>query len=448
LARTRTCAEVSAKQFRKDVDAIFGPLANEVNGEIVEETFSRFSAPTFALHCFEPAFKSILETLIQETAENDEEPQRSELRRAEFRGASLNSLQNGSLRSASYRGSLRIAEAPTLRKAVSLGGEAPLQDGVALREASRGEAPLRGGAGAKAPLGSSTVRQPMRTDVEDGIPAAVQKTLRHRLGRGLRVSPQAAEEEVVEVVADHHQKEAFFDLAVHAHCANFRCWMVMEAAAAEILNEPIWGTQLSELTDFSDDVSQKSLGGEHLAAWAAELGGESLKNRLDEAVLPHALRSVALDAHPAFIAALEKLVCAADSKVSLYKTNESTAVKSAQRMSVKVQNYKEGEWPRAALITDPLRATIVCDDCEAIVQTYNALQSEGSPFRALRLKNKLAFCTKPFNLHLNYAFDRGDGTALITVEVQIVPNAVNAVMGASHKFYTLSRAPGAKALAE
>jgi hypothetical protein len=49
---------------------------------------------------------------------------------------------------------------------------------------------------------------------------------------------------------------------------------------------------------------------------------------------------------------------------------------------------------------------------------------------------------------LNYAFDRGGGTAVITVEVQIVPTAVNTVMGASHKFYTLSRAPDAKALVE
>jgi len=468
LTRTRASAQVSEKQFSNDVDAVLGPLANDVRGNVVAETFHRFSAPTFALHCFEPAFKAILDSLIHDAAEDEDAP--------------IDQARQGSLRSFS----LRMADAHKatdkklhrdssvhggLQRGASLHGEnGAALHGEEVHSQALGEAPLRGGGVKLSPLG---LRQPTRTtttdDVEDGLVSA-PRTLRHRLGRGPRVSPQEGTEDGAEVtdegaeVSEDHsrQKAAFFDLAVHAHTANFRCWMVMEAAAAEILAEPNWGVQLSALADFSQGVLQAPLRGEHLAAWVAELGGESLKSRLDENVLPHALRSVALDAHPAFISALQKLVCSADqggeaksqeawtSKCSLYKADQEHAVKSTSRMSVKVQNYNEedGEWPRAAMITDPLRATVICDDSEAIVCTYHALTGSGSPFRVLRLKNKLALCTKPFNLHVNCAFDRGNELVPITVEVQIVPRAVSVVMAASHKFYTLSRAPDAKALVE
>ncbi|KAJ1450433.1 hypothetical protein M885DRAFT_532424, partial [Pelagophyceae sp. CCMP2097] len=276
---------------------------------------------------------------------------------------------------------------------------------------------------------------------------------------------------------DH--KDTFFDLAMHAHAANFKCWMVMEEAAAATLAEPDWGARINELQDFSDGPSavlQAPLFGTHLAAWAAELGGNAggeafnaLREHFDEAVLPHALRSVALAAHPAFIAALRALI-----KCELYKSDSATAVKSTARMRAKVEEYRSSEdglpasasWPHAARITDPLRATIVCNDAEAIVRAYAALRGGGAdgdgahsfrvggadgdgahPFRVTRLKNKLALCTKPFNLHVNCLFDRGDGAAPITTEIQFVPRAVNVVTSPSHKFYTLSRAPNADALA-
>jgi hypothetical protein len=290
-------------------------------------------------------------------------------------------------------------------------------------------------------------------------------------------------------------KDAFFDLAVHAHAANFKCWMVMEEAAAATLAERFWGAQIRELVDFSDGPSavlQAPLFGLHLSAWMAELGGHAggeafnaLREQVDEVVLPHALRSVALAAHPAFIAALGALMCTPEaeygaeygdvespqsvswlSKCELYKSGPATAVKSAARMRAKVEEYRNSDdglpatapsapWPHAARITDPLRATIVCDDAEAIVRAYTVLRGGGAdgdgaiahPFHITRLKNKLALCTKPFNLHVNCLFDRGDGAAPITTEIQIVPRAVNVVMGPSHKFYTLSRAPSAGALA-
>jgi hypothetical protein len=134
-------------------------------------------------------------------------------------------------------------------------------------------------------------------------------------------------------------------------------------------------------------------------------------------------------------------------------------------MSAKVVEYRSEDglpgspsasWPLAARITDPLRATVVCDDAEAIVRAYAALRGGGAggdgatghPFKVTRLKNKLGLCTKPYNLHINCVFDRGGGAAPITTEIQIVPRAVSVVMGPSHKFYTLSRASHAGALAE
>ncbi|KAJ1450764.1 hypothetical protein M885DRAFT_499899 [Pelagophyceae sp. CCMP2097] len=296
--------------------------------------------------------------------------------------------------------------------------------------------------------------------------------------------------------AGRRHKDKFFDLAMHAHAANFKCWMVMEEAATAILAEPDWGERLSKLEDFSDGsdaLLQTPLRDAHLATWVAGLGGEALREQFDEAVLPQVLRSVALDAHPAFIAALRALVCAPKAggggdddggeekapsappatspaswrrKCELYKSDPGTAVKSAARMSVKVEEYRTDDgpgspaasvsWPCAARITDPLRATVICDDAEAIVRAYAALRGDDAdgaaatahPFRVTRLKNKLGLCTKPYNLHVNCVFDRGAGVALITTEIQIVARTVNDIYGPSHKFYTLSRASNAAALAE
>ncbi|KAJ1448157.1 hypothetical protein M885DRAFT_540169 [Pelagophyceae sp. CCMP2097] len=379
---------VTLDQFAKAVDAVLGPLAQELRGDVVAATFSRLSVtteprPTLDIdECFEPAMREILDALIRDhTTDEDDDDRR--------RSGSLDYAENVA---ASFR---------KLAFSKKYGAEGRQDD----------DAPEGG------------------------------------------------------------DKDTFFDLAMHAHVANFQCWVVMEEAAAATLTEPHWGARISELQDFSDGpnaVLQAPLFGTHLAAWAAELGGNAggepfnvLREHFDEAVLPHALRSVALAAHPAYIAALRALLREPEpgwaSKCELYNTGPATAVKSAARMRAKVEEYRSSEeglpaiasWPHAARITDPLRATIICDDAEAIVRAYAALCGGGAdgdgahPFRITRLKNKLALCTKPFNLHVNCLFDRGAGAAPITTEIQIVPRAVNVVTGRSHKFYTLSRAPSA-----
>ncbi|KAJ1453856.1 hypothetical protein M885DRAFT_498406 [Pelagophyceae sp. CCMP2097] len=392
--------------------------------------------------CFEPALRAIIDALIRDHATDEEED--------------LDGSFHGAV-AASLRG---VAVAVSAKKLLALSKkyDAEMQDDENVPEdGARGAGEERVSrmqrlrlrlTGRHATRGSPSVETPRPSQTQATPPAPGEAGRRH---------------------------DAFFDLAAHAHAANFECWVDMEEAAAAILADPDWGARISALEDFSDGaVLQTPLRDPHLAAWVAGLGGDSkaLREQFDEAVLPHALRSVALDAHPAFIAALQALLCEPDddavdddgggenlraswvSKCELYKSGASTAVKSAARMSVKVDEYccEDGpasSWPRAARITDPLRATVVCDDAEAIVRVYTALVGDASAahtFRVTRLKNKLALCTKPFNLHVNCAFDRGAGAAPITTEIQIIPRAVNAVTGPSHKFYTLSRASHAGAL--
>ncbi|KAJ1460845.1 hypothetical protein M885DRAFT_585041 [Pelagophyceae sp. CCMP2097] len=462
LARTRArCAPAadgvvySGKQFAKDVDTVLGPLAQELRGDVVAATFARFAAaiPSSDLgDCFEPALRAVVAALVRDHAADEEEQGR----------------------------------------AVAVG--APSPDSPPPESIRTGESAKK-----LAPLDLEGGSLPARGAVGDEPPLFHRLRLRLPGQHTARISPHNKEMRpslralVAQVAAPPAPREAqgagrwhetFFDLAMHAHAANFKCWMVMEEAAAAILAEPDWGARVSALEDFSDGsdtVLQAPLQDPHLVAWTAKLGGEALREQIDEAVLPHVLRSVALDAHPAFIAALRALLCAPGghceddgeeksrpaspatswaSKCILYKSDLGTAVKSAARMSAKVEEYRTEDgspeasaaWPHAARIMDPLRATVVCDDAEAIVRAYEALHggnvSTAHPFRVIRLKNKLGLCTKPFNLHINCVFDRGDGAAPITTEVQIIPRAVNVVMGPSHMFYTLSRAPDAGALVQ
>ncbi|KAJ1454951.1 hypothetical protein M885DRAFT_225959 [Pelagophyceae sp. CCMP2097] len=478
LVRTRVrCAPeaggvvMSERKFAKAVDSVLGPLAQELCGDVVAETFSRFAAaepqPTLALDDFEAALRAILD----HTSEQEEQDL----------DASLRCGGRASV-PASLRG-LALAVLPAKKFAPCKKYDAENQDS---EDDSPGGA--RAAVGAWAAVEERASRMLLR----------LRPTGRHATrGSPHKETPQARSAADVgpapgEACRRHNDK--FFDLAVHAHAANFKCWMVMEEAAAAILAEPDWGARISALADFSDGpdaLLQTPLQDPRLVAWVAGLGGDALREHFDEAVLPHALRSVALDAHPAFIAALRALMCVPEAdddaedekeeearalwttKVELYKFCSATAVKSATRMSAKVEVYRgedgpaSASWPRAARITDPLRATVVCDDAEAIVRAYDALRGGGAdgtgvhlehgggaddtaanahPFRVTRLKNKLGLCTKPFNLHINCVFDRGDGAAPITTEIQIVPRAVNAVTGPSHKFYTLSRALKAEAL--
>ncbi|KAJ1454376.1 hypothetical protein M885DRAFT_521919 [Pelagophyceae sp. CCMP2097] len=486
LAETRQRAlGTSEKQFGRDLNSVLGPLAQEVRGNSISTAFAKFASaqssrsslsprPALKLDKFEMAVREVLEALARDYEEEEE---------------SESCQADGSLRRVS------MVYAATVAK--SLGVSTLLTALASFGDEER----------------SKKDDSELKDEAEQGalrkVSAGLQRLrLRLRPVKDLEEAPQ-----VLQLAPGH--KEAFFDLAVHAHCANFRCWMVMEVAAAEILAEPGWGSRLAGLVDFSDCVLQEPLRGPHLAAWTSELAGNdggALREAFDEAVLPHALRSVAAAAHPAFIRALQNLLTDDDaddafdgdgpddgappppplyppllspppappgphstplatpvapappalwaSRCLLYQSGPETAVKSAARMRTKVEEYRrEGPrpqnspetdslWPHASRITDPLRATVVCDDAESIVRAYAALVGGGPehPFRVTRLKNKLALCTKPFNLHVNAVFDRGNGAAPILTEIQIVPRTVNAVSGTSHKFYTLSRAPNARAL--
>jgi len=453
LARTRLrCSpegcRVTFEKFEKDVHVVLGPLARDVRGDDVAEVFERFAEPAMQTldvgAKFQPALKAVVDLLARDGALEDDEDGLeavSAVRRRSFSG----SLRSSGSSCASFSGGARASKASLHDVAVAV-VELTTKDDVESLEA-------------RPPL-----FQLLRRRLTGHACRTFEATRRH--------SDEATTDEAT---GWSGSKEAFFDLAVYAHCANFKCWMVMEDAAAELLGEEEWGRRLCDLVDFSEGAPlQAPLQDEHLQAWAARLGGEALRGHFDEAVLPHALRAVALDAHPAFVEALRTLVCNGNdegkspekplgwaSKCELYKIGPTTAVKSAKRMSVKVHEYRESdvhdyseqsedspEWPCAARISDPLRATIVCDGAEAVVKAYAAIRDGSGAFRVTRLKNKLALCTKPFNLHINAVFDRGDGTAPLTVEIQIVPRAVNAVSGPSHNFYTLSRAPTAAALVE
>ncbi|KAJ1445282.1 hypothetical protein M885DRAFT_579466, partial [Pelagophyceae sp. CCMP2097] len=453
---------VTLKQFAKDVDSVLGPLAQELRGGVVAATFARFAAatapqPTLDLDaCFEPALRAILDTLVHDHATDEEEE--------DLDGWYLAAVP------VFLRG-VAVAVLPAKKFAPSKKKyDAEMQDDE--------NVPEDGAWGAGEERVSRMQRLRLRLIGRHATRGSPDEKPRQDWSLKQVTPPEAG-----------RQNDAFFDLAVHAHAANFKCWMVMEEAAAAILAEPDWGARISALADFSDGpdaLLQTSLQDPRLAAWVAGLGGEALRDQFDEAVLPQALRSVALDAHPAFIAALRALVCAPEadddadagdekdssprraswvSKCELYKSGSATAVKSATRMSAKVEEYRgedgpgsaaSASWPNAARITDPLRATVVCDNAEDIVRAYSALCGDAAdgaaamahPFRVSRLKNKLGLCTKPYNLHINCVFDRGNGAAPITTEVQIVPLAVNAIMGPSHNFYTLSRASSATALAE
>jgi len=525
LVRTRAMSappgrvlQLSLKQFSKDVDILFGPLAEDLQEELVTSTFQCFAAASqpqiLSLQDFPQAVRAILDAVILQhaAADQDEEtsplhdPESGEetLKEAALRGGerapSAAALQAGDLASPQATALLLSGTRPAVPKRLaSLRIESELSD-----DSDTPETPGTledGGSPEDRGARSPSRARLLRLRVTGQKPARVSPQPPARTFPPARVGPSPGHSDVespspssrslrptkfASGEAGKRHKETFFDLAVHAHAANFKCLIVMEEAAAAILAEPDWGGRLAALEDFSEGpgaVLQAPLRDPLLAAWTAKLGGESLRDHFDESVLPHALRSVALDAHPAFVAALRKILCVEagnddDEEKSpaatacwpgtceLYKAGAATAVKGAARMIAKIDEYRGEEdpastessapWPHAARITDPLRATIVCDDAEAIVRAYEALCGGGAdgdaaaahPFRVTRLKNKLALCTKPFNLHVNCAFDRGNELVPITVEVQIVPRAVSVVMAASHKFYTLSRAPDAKALVE
>ena len=98
------------------------------------------------------------------------------------------------------------------------------------------------------------------------------------------------------------------------------------------------------------------------------------------------------------------------------------SVKSVSRMEVKVLEYRaEGETPFcASLVSDPLRATVVCTNSCVMMKALQAVTT-GIPSltRVLRLKNKLAELKKPLNLHFNLVF-QPPNTTPVTVEIQFM----------------------------
>jgi len=107
---------------------------------------------------------------------------------------------------------------------------------------------------------------------------------------------------------------------------------------------------------------------------------------------------------PAFKKALEKLFPPDTEGIEL-ECDADVAIKKKTRMRAKVdEKSREGApWPRAEKLGDCLRASVVVAGAEQVVAAYEALAKDDI-FKVVRLKNKLAERAKPFNLHVNLAF--------------------------------------------
>ncbi len=171
------------------------------------------------------------------------------------------------------------------------------------------------------------------------------------------------------------------------------------------------------------------------------MGGAALESELDASVCVGALHDLANAAFPAFRAALAKLFPPGTEGIEL-ECDADVAIKKKTRMRAKVdEKSREGApWPRAEKLSDCLRASVVVEGAEHVVAAYEALAKGDGPFKVVRLKNKLAERAKPFNLHVNLAFQPPAPLAPLIVEVQIVPKAIYDKQKASHRLYSIARA--------
>jgi hypothetical protein len=116
------------------------------------------------------------------------------------------------------------------------------------------------------------------------------------------------------------------------------------------------------------------------------------------------------------------LIASADSLEGTCHLHAEGSVKSVSRMEVKVREYRSaGETNfSTSLVSDPLRATVVCTNSHAMVKALEAVTT-GIPSLTivLRMKNKLAELKKPLNIHVNPVF-QPPNTTPVTVEIQFM----------------------------
>jgi hypothetical protein len=233
------------------------------------------------------------------------------------------------------------------------------------------------------------------------------------------------------------------DLALIAHDLNQRAQTRIADAAARVLAEPR-GAEIVALASFdSGETGQPALRSAELVAFKDKVGGAALEGALDASVCVGALHDLANAAFPAFRKALETLFPPETPGVELM-CDADVSIKKSARMRAKVDEYRREDetaaWPRATRLSDCLRASVVVEGAADVISAYEALAKGDGPFKVVRLKNKLAERAKPFVLHVNLAF-QAPGLAPLTVEVQIVPKAIFNDQKASHRLYSISRAP-------
>jgi hypothetical protein len=131
--------------------------------------------------------------------------------------------------------------------------------------------------------------------------------------------------------------------------------------------------------------------------------------------------------------------------------------KTAARMREKIQEYMAGgsEWPRAACILDPVRASVVCEGAAQIVQVAHWFlggqpADSGPPFLVCRVKNKFALSNSELvggyrDLMLCCLLE-GPGGLKIIGEVQIHDKVLYELKLRMHKLYRIHRAQTASSI--
>ena len=274
--------------------------------------------------------------------------------------------------------------------------------------------------------------------------------------------------------ADHQLRPAltnFIYLAGLAHCENMKCWREMLSLARNHLDRDDFGKELRALEDYQskgDKCMQQVFSSGNAGQFVNSLAGKRMSDRfaaaMDEQVLSHSLHTMSTFAFPEFLEMMQKLFPEAsndrgnsdvssksvDSKANAHwssscilKCQRETSVKHSERISAKVEEYKEelkdrgGEWPYTQHVTDTLRATILCETSEALLRAVQQVKM-APKLKLVRLKNKLGKCQKPYNIHINSIF-QVDTVAPIIVEIQLLHADIDAVFKRSHRLYTISR---------
>ena len=163
---------------------------------------------------------------------------------------------------------------------------------------------------------------------------------------------------------------------------------------------------------FPHAVRDKEVKGADLPASIQKASVDSMP---DDPTPPHVKRGVALRRALSWQGRVH-LKCAA-----------SVSVKSHDRTRAKVKAYasssgsSEKDYPYAKLVSDPLRATLICDDAEALDRAWRTLkEGSGGSLELLRAKNKLGSDEMPFNVHGNFAFsDPSVAGPPVVVEIQL-----------------------------